>query len=104
RLLEGVFEHEGSYYKIEVSTSMVEEDDLIQSLLVSLLWLYFGLIISILVLNNLLLKKIWNPFYSLLDRLKTFSIEKEEQIEFESTKVEEFALLNKRVEQLLQKS
>lgn len=104
RLLEDVFEHDASYYKIEVSTSMVEEDDLIQSLLISLLWLYFGLIISILILNNLLLKKVWSPFYTLLAQLKTFSIEKDEQIKFEPSKIEEFSLLNKRIENLLQKS
>lgn len=104
RLLEDVFEDNGSYYKIKVSTSMVEEDDLIQSLLVSLVWLYLGLIVSILILNNLLLKKVWHPFYTLLARLKNFSIEKDEIIDLETTNIDEFSLLNERIEQLLQKS
>lgn len=104
RLLQDVFEHDGSYYIIEVSTSMVEEDDLIQSLLFSLLWLYFGLILSILILNNLFLKKLWRPFYVLLSRLKTFNIETDEQIELEDTRIEEFSLLNEHIGQLLQKS
>src|SRR5690606_22639884 len=85
RLLEDVFEHDNSFYKIQVSTSMVEEDDLVQSLLISLLWLYFGLIISILILNNLLLKKVWNPFYKFRSQLKNYSIEKDDGIIFESS-------------------
>lgn len=104
RMLQDVFEHKGVHYQIEVSTSMVEEDDLVTSLLISLAWLYLGLIISILLLNNLLLKNIWHPFYTLLSRLKNFSIEKDETIEFEPSKIEEFTLLNQRIEHLLQKS
>lgn len=104
RMLQDVFEHNGVHYQIEVSTSMVEEDDLVQSLLISLAWLYFGLIISILILNNLLLKKVWYPFYTLLSRLKNFSIERDEKIEFEPSRIEEFSLLNQQIDQLLQKS
>ncbi|HET7361716.1 MAG TPA: HAMP domain-containing sensor histidine kinase [Salinimicrobium sp.] len=104
RLLETVFEQDGSFYKMKLTTSMVEEDDLIQNLLVSLIFLYAGLIISILVLNNLILKKVWSPFYRLLGQLKSFSIEKEENVDFQNTKIEEFSLLNKNIEKLLQKS
>ena len=104
RLLESVFNHEGEYYKLKVITSMVEEDDLIEDLLYSLLWLYLGLVISIIILNNILLKKVWNPFYKLLERLKKFNIEKDENIKVQSSKIEEFALLNDQVQQLLGKS
>ena len=104
RLLESVFNYKGDYYKLKVITSMVEEDDLIENLLYSLFWLYLGLIISILFLNNIILKKVWNPFYKLLRRLKKFNIEKDENIEIQSSKIEEFELLNNQVKQLLQKS
>lgn len=104
RLMEDVFQYNGNHYQIAVSTSMVEEDDLVQSLLVSLMWLYFGLIVSLLILNNLLLKKVWHPFYTLLDRLRDFSIEKDESIEFEGSRIQEFSLLNQRVEQLIKKA
>lgn len=104
RLLEDVFELDGAYYKIQVSTSMVEEDDLVESLLISLAWLYLGLIISILVLNNVVMRKVWRPFYSLLEQLNHFSIERDEEITFEATRIREFRLLNKRVEQLIKKA
>lgn len=104
RLLETAFVQDGNYYKLKVITSMVEEDDLIEDLLYSILWLYIGLIIGILLLNNWILKRLWKPFYSLLNKLKNFSIEKEQTIEFDKTKIEEFQLLNNQVEKLLQKS
>ena len=90
RLLESVFEQDGSYYKIKVITSMVEEDDLVKELLISLLLLYLGLIGSILIMNNLLLKKIWNPFYILLGQLRSTKIQDKKKPEFISSRVEEF--------------
>ncbi|SDR77664.1 Signal transduction histidine kinase [Gillisia sp. Hel1_33_143] len=104
RLLESVFKHNYEYYKIKVITSMVEEDDLIEDLLYSLLWLYLGLIISIIFLNNIVLNKIWNPFYKLITELKNFNIEKDENIKVQQTSIEEFNLLNKQIQVLLQKS
>lgn len=104
RLLETVFRHDGSYYKMELVTSMVEEDDLVRNLLYSLILLYFGLMASILVINNLVLRKTWKPFYKLLAQLTSFRIEKNEEINFEPTKIEEFELLNQRMQKLLEKS
>ena len=104
RLLESAFRQEGKYYKIKVVTSMVEEDDLIKELFFSLIWLYLGLVLTILLLNNFLHKKIWRPFYKLLRRLEKFNIEKDTEIKFEPTKVEEFQLLNERIDKLLKKS
>ena len=66
RLLRTVFYHNSKYYQMEIVTSMVEEDDLVSTLWRALIWLYVGLVSSILVLNNILLKRIWRPFYHLL--------------------------------------
>ena len=104
RLLETVFMQEGNYYKLKVITSMVEEDDLIEDLLYSILFLYLGLVLCILVLNNFILKRLWKPFYSLLNKLKNFNIEKQESITFEETNIQEFKLLNRNIDRLLKKS
>jgi len=104
RLLESVFEQDGEYYKINVITSMVEEDDQLQNLLIYLIILYFALLISILLLNNVFLRKVWKPFYKLVAQLKTFRIENDDKIQFQKTNIEEFSLLNTRVEKLLEKS
>lgn len=104
RLLKTVFRHGDAYYKMELATSMVEEDDLIRNLLYSVLFLYLGLIASILIINNLVLRKTWKPFYKLLSQLKSFSIEKDDQVNFEKTNIEEFSLLNESIQKMLQKS
>lgn len=101
RLLESVFKNREAYYKISVMTSMVEEDDQISNLLKYTIILYALLIISILILNNFFLRKVWKPFYKILDQLKGYQLERKEPIRYKATKIEEFALLNESIEKLL---
>lgn len=101
RMLKTVFTQNNRYYELKVITSMVEEDDLIHQLLYSLLWLYLGLVATILVLNNVLLRRIWQPFYRLLKRLKTFRLEAPQPIGDIDTRIDEFRLLNDTVQKLL---
>ncbi len=104
RLLESVFKKNDHYYKISVVTSMVEEDDQINNLLKYTIILYVVLVISILLLNNLFLRKVWKPFYRILDQLKVYKLEKNEPIHYKSTNIEEFSLLNKSIEKLLSRT
>ena len=70
RMLTTIFRGpNGKYYKLRVISSMVEEDDLIEDLLYSLLALYAILIVSMVVVNNFLLRRIWRSFYRTIDRL-----------------------------------
>lgn len=103
RLLRSAFRHpNGRYYQLQVITSMVEEDDLIEDLLYSLVWLYLGLVATILLLNNFLLRKIWKPFYRLLERLQKFRLENPKKFKVSKTNIEEFKLLNTTVQKLIQ--
>ncbi len=100
RMLQTGFYSHGNYYQMQVITSMVEEDDLVKELLYALLWLYLGVITIILFLNNILLKRIWGPFYHLLKQLKNFRLE-EPEIEVKSTNIDEFRLLNEAVQKMV---
>ena len=104
RLLESVFSQDGKYYRLMVVSSMVEEDDLVKELFFALLWLYFGLILSIILLNGLLHRKIWKPFYKLLSQLGDFSLEKDVQVRTVPTRIVEFQLLNAQIEKLLRRT
>ena len=58
RILKSVFRlQNGKYYELHIFSSIVEEDDLIEDLLYSLIWLYIILLASVLLINNVLLKK-----------------------------------------------
>jgi len=104
RLLKTVFTlNHSDYYELRIISSMVEEDDLIEDLFYSLIWLYAVLLISIFIVNTFLLKKIWKPFYSLLDQLEGFSLNNNNFLP-SKTRVHEFKLLNNAVSELLKKN
>lgn len=94
RMLTTVFELRGKYYELKVISSMVEEDDLMEDLFTSVIWLYVILMASIVLINTLLLRKIWQPFYQLLAQLKNFRLNKATAIPPPVTKIDEFNKLN----------
>jgi len=104
RVLTTAFKNDNSYYELKVVASTLEQDDLVRSLLYSLLGLYAAILISILVINNVLLRKIWIPFYQLLSRLKVFRLDQDSQIETATTNIKEFKELNTTVTALVEQS
>lgn len=104
RLLKTVFLQNGRYYQLQVATSMVEEDDLVTQLFYSICWLYLGLMVTIILFNNFLLKKIWRPFYQLMRQLKNFRVDKPKPVTTPKTSVDEFKLLNETVQKLLKRN
>lgn len=105
RVLKSAFRMDnGKYYALHVFSSMVEEDDLIEDLLYSIVALYFILLASILIVNNFLLRKIWKPFYQTLSQLKRFAVESPEKVSVPETNVTEFKMLNESVVALLDRT
>jgi signal transduction histidine kinase len=104
RMLKTYFLHNGSYYELQVVTSMVEEDDLLRHLFYSLIWLYAGLVITILIINNFLLRKTWKPFQNLMHQLRSYRIDKPSKLELNPSGVEEFTNLNLTVQKLLDRN
>ena len=102
RMLKTVFRHNNQYYELSIITSMVEEDDLIEDLLFAIVWLYLGLLVTIMLLNNFLLKRIWKPFYQLLQKLEKFRLDQPESVHMQQTPVEEFNILHKTIRKMLQ--
>ncbi|WP_138478568.1 sensor histidine kinase [Dyadobacter bucti] len=102
RLLTTSFKLDKKYYELKVISSMVEEDDLIEDLFFALIWLYIALLASILIVNNFLLKKVWKPFYKLVDQLKNFRLGKHQSFQAEDTNVKEFKVLSESVTSLVQ--
>lgn len=90
RILQTAFKHSDNYYQLRIISSLVEEDDLIEDSFWSVLWLFVILVSSIVLVNNLILRRLWNPFYELLNRLKVYRLDKDEKPIYIDTKVKEF--------------
>lgn len=103
RMLTTVFEAgEEEFYQLKVISSMVEEDDLIEDLFYSLLWLYITLIITTLIINVLVLRSMWKPFFEFLNRLSRFKLGKNEEVAPLESKIMEFQVLNSVISDVLE--
>ncbi|WP_312077033.1 HAMP domain-containing sensor histidine kinase [Chryseobacterium sp.] len=101
RVLTTVFEQNGNFYELKIFNNMVEEDDLVKELLWDAAGLYVLLIFSILILNNLVLQRLWRPFYELLHELKNYRLGISKNFPKAETKTKEFADLQEAVTTLL---
>ena len=101
RMLTSAFKHGEDYYRLTVFNSTVEEDDLIEDLLYSIIWLYIILVFSIILINNVVLKRLWRPFYSLLNELKSYRIDKETSLPEVTGETKEFKELEVAVNALI---
>ena len=101
RELVTVFQNGTRFYELRVISSMVEEDDQIENLLWSILWLYLILIVVIIIINNLVLRELWKPFYKVLHQLKTFRVEKGDEFPDIKTRTKEFVELKNAINTLI---
>lgn len=102
RVLETYFiDKNGNHHKLEIRTATVEEDDFIESLLIALVILYILIIASILIINNISLKKIWKPFYSTLNYLRDYEFGKNKKLISNKTPITEFKLLDSEIAKMI---
>lgn len=101
RMLTSAFKDDGRYYKLDVINSMVEKDDLINRLFRDTVLLYIFLIFSIIIINNFVLRRVWNPFYDFLEQLKSYRLGSQATHPNVRTKTKEFLDLQKATNTLL---
>ena len=101
RMLTSAFKINNSYYELKVVNPMVEEDDLISALLRDVLLLFLALIVSVILVNRIVLKKLWKPFYGLLAQLKNFKLGISKTKPMVDTRTKEFQDLQNALNTLL---
>lgn len=88
------------WFKAFVAKSQEGSDKLIHSIL----WITLSTILLILlasfVINRMVLKRLWRPFYNALHRIRYFQIGSKEHISFPVTRIEEFVFMNSTLEKM----
>lgn len=94
----------GQYYELEVSTPHIEKDDLRGTIFYSILSLFVALLLSILAINVFSIHRTMRPLRRLLKWVENFQIGKKNQALDNPTRIQEFAQLNKAVEESMMRS
>ncbi|UUC45525.1 sensor histidine kinase [Flavobacterium cerinum] len=105
RVLKTVFmASDGNPYELTITASMVEEDELLEDLMTALIALYIMLVVSIVIINYFILKKVWRSFHSLLDKLRHFKLGTGTVFHAPPSPIDEFKVLGKELEALLKRN
>ncbi len=93
----------GKFYEVIVRQSLIEKEDLIYAILISIGLLFVLLFISILVSNYIISLKIFRPFRHNLKLLRKFSLMAQDLPEFRESNIREFNELKDILEWLTRK-
>ena len=83
------------FYKILIVESKVETEDLIRLIFIITLCIILFLILILIMANRLILSRLWQPFYKVMQELGQFNIADNNEILNIATDIDEFNELNK---------
>ena len=93
-----------NYYSLEIRTSTVEEDDLIYDLTISLIALYFFILISVLLINLFGLNKAFKPFKKIINQIQQYRVDETKSYDEIETNVKEFVILQDNFKEMIRRN
>ncbi|TAN19723.1 MAG: HAMP domain-containing histidine kinase [Chitinophagaceae bacterium] len=100
RRLTSVVSINGGYYRMSIRQSLVDSEDLSQGIVTTQIILLTVLLAGLILLTLWQSKKVWKPFYTTLDQLRQFELDKHPAVHLNKTNIREFDELNKAIMQL----
>ena len=88
----------GKNYVATVAKSLEGTDALINSILLITSTTILLILIVSLIINRVLLKRLWKPFYYTLHTIRNFRVDKKQRLDFPFTSIDEFAFMNQTLE------
>lgn len=103
RMLRSYVNYNNQTFLITVVKTTIEEDDLLKGLFTTFILIVIFLILALFLVNWLLSKILWKPFYKTLDGLKAYDIKLHEKCHFEHANTLEFNQLNEALTKMTEK-
>lgn len=102
-LISRLWQYELDEHKVVLSQAdNVEDNYVIVKNITQVTVIFFALMMGgFILLNRRISKRLWQPFYSSLDKIKSFKLDQHQKITFGNTDISEFADLNERLETLI---
>ena len=104
RELSTVIPIQGINYLLTIRMSLVDNEELVLTLVAVQAALVVLLTIGLLLLNRSMSRKLWKPFYDTLTQLKAYELDKSEPLNPPNTKIVEFDDLNKTIGHLTERN
>ena len=84
----------GKRYEVTIIKSRVEAEDLVRIILLITIAVTVILLAALILINRFVLNRLWKPFYTILNQMKTYELAKMDDITQQQTNIDEFKELN----------
>ena len=81
-------------FKVTVTKSQMETEDLLTLILYVAISMVALIIIANFIINRRVLQKLWRPFYATIDSIEQYQLSKKTALQLPITTIDEFSLLN----------
>jgi len=100
RIMVSHFYIKQEFYSLQITTSLTDKYALVKRIILVTAFLLILLLLGLLILNRVLTKRIWRPFYNTLAGLKNYRVDRQANLNLEKSPVSEFNDLNQAIETL----
>jgi signal transduction histidine kinase len=90
----------GQWYQVTVSKSLEDTENLINSVLLITISTILAILVLSFIINRVVLKRIWKPFYYSLNAVKNFKISNNQPLNLPDAKIEEFSFMNETLKRI----
>ncbi len=94
RIIEFNVQANNSWYLVNVSKSLANTNELIQTIIIITVTIILLIIVVTFFINRIVLRRLWQPFYSTLKTVQYFNLSDSQTLNFGKTDIEEFKNLN----------
>jgi signal transduction histidine kinase len=104
RQLAAPVQFQGRPYRLELRTTMLDSQELLARIVLAGALLFGVLLVGLLVLQHVLARRLWAPFYNTLGQLQRYKLDQPEPVHLAPTRIPEFQELNTALGRLLNRN
>lgn len=90
-----------SYYRVTLAKPIEGVKLLIRTVVGITVGMLLIIIVTAIILNQVILRRLWQPFYDALTAIKSFKLGKKQILNFPSSRIEEFVFMNTLLEETI---
>jgi len=104
RKLTTFVEIHNQHYRLEIIAPHLEAPEMVATIGITLGGLFLGLALAFYLSQRIISREIWKPFYDMLEKLRGFRFDRQHIPELSSSRIEEFQMLDKSINELILKN
>lgn len=104
RFLRATYSVRSRHYVVTLQQSYLEFDEIARALSVGVIVCFLGLIALLLLVDVVVSRRVWQPFYGIIQQLQHYRVDQPEGVHFPSGNVEEFTLLSQSLDAMIQRT